>query len=76
MLEPQEVVDTYFLEARYMALELAAWFDRYDSAVQRSGVPAPDDKKLRVLRQALQQLASPEFGSERTEMLLELFAAT
>ncbi|MDA1044236.1 MAG: hypothetical protein O3C57_03320 [Verrucomicrobia bacterium] len=74
MLKPQNVVDTYYLEARCMLLEIAALFDRYDAAVQRAGKPAQDERKLQCLRQALQLTADPNEHSNRTEKLLNLFA--
>jgi hypothetical protein len=75
MLAPQEIVDTYFLEARCMALELGALLDRYDAAVKRCGSPAQDDWKLNRLRQGLSHLAFGDTPMPRTEVLLELFAA-
>ena len=35
MLTPPQIVETYFLESRYMLLEIAAYLDRYDAAVNR-----------------------------------------
>ena len=42
MLSPQQVLDTYFLEARRDLLELAALLDRYDAAVAREGEEAKE----------------------------------
>ena len=36
--EPDEVLDSYFLEARCQLLEIAAMLDRYDRAVSRASV--------------------------------------
>ncbi|MEM1296142.1 MAG: hypothetical protein AAGH89_12315 [Verrucomicrobiota bacterium] len=75
MLSPQQVLDTYYLEARRDLLEIAALLDRYDAAVARENAPAEDEAKLANLRQALTQLAeSTSPSGERTAALLELFA--
>ena len=75
MLTPQQVIDDYYLEARYMALEIAALFDRYDAAVSSCDGPAEEDGKLKHLRRAMTHLAFGDTSSPRTEVLLELFAA-
>lgn len=80
MLTPQQVIDTYFLEARHMLLEIAALLDRHDAAVVRGGGAAGNGKatsdaaRLAVLREALRLLAEPAPGRERTVELLERFA--
>jgi hypothetical protein len=74
MLKPQEVLDTYYLEARCMILEIAAVFDRYDAAATREGAGAEDESKLRCLQEALQLSAAPHEHANRTTKLLELFA--
>jgi hypothetical protein len=80
MLTPHQVIDTYFLEARHMLLEIAALLDRHDAAVARAGGPvgngrpAADAAKLAALRESLRILAEPAPGRERTVELLELFA--
>ena len=83
MLTPRETVETYFLEARHMLLEVAALLDRHDAAVartsgERNGSPASGDtaaaEKLAVLREALAVLAAKQADGERTVKLLELFA--
>ncbi|MEX0669009.1 MAG: hypothetical protein WD060_00935 [Pirellulales bacterium] len=86
MLSPEQVVDTYFLEARHMLLEIAALLDRYDAAAARSGshqsqsqgqattTTTAADAKLAVLREALGVLREQGSTSERTVALLELFA--
>ena len=40
MLTPAQVAETYFLESRHQLLEIAAYLDRYDAAVARSGAAA------------------------------------
>ena len=71
MLTPDQVLDTYYLEARRDLLELAALLDRYDAAVQRADGPARELDQLTVLRQALAHLAEAEPVSEdRTVSLL------
>ena len=80
MLTPGQTVETYFLEARHMLLEVAAFLDRHDAAVARAGGPAngaPRDAaadKLAVLRESLAVLAAETCCGERTVKLLELFA--
>lgn len=75
MLSPQEILDTYYLEARRDLLEIAALLDRYDVAVDRAGDPADDEAKLANLRSALTLLVeTPSPHGERTAALLELFA--
>ena len=73
MLTPQEVIDTDYLEARCMLLEIAAMLDRYDAAVARTGAPAADEAKLQLLRQTMASLADPA-SKERATHLLEAFA--
>ncbi len=78
MLTPSQVVDAYFLESRHQLLEIAAYLDRYDAAVardgDRNGQAAADEKKLAVIRRALEIVAEREPARERTIALLELFA--
>ena len=78
MLTPSQVAENYFLESRHQLLEIAAYLDRYDAAVARSGdrtgQAAADDKKLAVIRRALEIVAAQKPSQERTIALLELFA--
>lgn len=77
MLTPEQVVDTYFLEARHMLLEIAALLDRHDAALARTGSPAaagPAAAKLAALRDALTILRDSAAPTERTVALLERFA--
>ena len=76
MLSPQEILDTYYLEARRDLLEIAALLDRYDAAVARETSPATsEESRLTVIRGALSQLANENAPSgKRTADLLELFA--
>ena len=78
MLSPNQVIDTYFLEARHQLLEVAALLDRYDAAVGRTGGPGrrDGDARLEALRAALDVLADRAAAGERTVALLELFAKT
>jgi len=61
------------LESRCALLEIAAAFDRYDSATERTGRAAENTEKLDCLRRALALLAKPEASTERAEQLLHLF---
>ena len=74
MLNPQQVIETYFLENRYMLLELAAFLDRYDFAVAKQGGLVADAEKLAVIRQSLQVLYGNASDTPRVEQLLELLA--
>ena len=74
MLTPQKIIDTYYLESRCDLLEIAAMFDRYDTAVEKNGAPAADTAKLECLRQALTLLAEDAPSTNRAERLLQLFA--
>ncbi|MFM9058657.1 MAG: hypothetical protein ACKOSQ_06000 [Planctomycetaceae bacterium] len=81
MLSPRQTVETYFLEARHMLLEVAALLDRHDAAVARDGTArneaggdAAAAEKLAVLREALSVLAAERCDGERTVKLLDLFA--
>jgi len=79
MLSPSQVAEAYFLESRHQLLEIAAYLDRHDAAVARVGAangharPA-EETKLAVIRRALEIVAAPAAGGERTVALLELFA--
>ena len=54
MLSPQEILDTYYLEARRDLLEIAALLDRYDAAVAREASPTTSEEtRLTVIRRAL-----------------------
>ncbi|NBW96527.1 MAG: hypothetical protein EBR28_07290 [Planctomycetia bacterium] len=78
MLSPTQVVEAYFLESRHQLLEIAAYLDRYDAAVaragDRNGAAAADEKKLILIRRALEIVAEGKPARERTIALLELFA--
>ena len=78
MLTPRQIVESSFLEARHMLLEVAALLDRHDAAVARAGEASAGDaataEKLAVLREALAVLAAPPGSGARTEELLQLFA--
>lgn len=75
MLKPDQILDTYYLEARRDLLELAALFDRYDAAVQRQGSSPQKEEKYEILRRALLYLASSDsLEGGRTNALLDLFS--
>ena len=80
MLTARQTVETYFLEARHMLLEIAALLDRYDAAAGRdrgaavNGADGDAAEKLAALREALAVLASETCDGERATRLLELFA--
>lgn len=74
MLRPQQVIDNDYLESRCALLEIAAMFDRYDAAIQRTKAPAENTEKLDCLREALSLLTDPSPSTDRTKQLLTLFA--
>ena len=75
MLSAQEILDTYYLEARRDLLEIAAFLDRYDRAAERDGAKAEDESKRKSLLEALSLLAVSEHPkANRAEQLLEHFA--
>ena len=75
MLSAQEILDTYYLEARRDLLEIAAFLDRYDRAAERDGAKAGDESKRESLLEALSLLAESEHPKAyRAEQLLEHFA--
>ena len=75
MLTPHEVIEKDFLEHRHMLLEIAAYLDRYDAAVQRTGQTGPLPAKLKKIDQALAALRAPASEHGRAYDLLELFAS-
>ena len=75
MLKPDQILDTYYLEARRDLLELAALFDRYDAAVQGEGSSPQKEEKYEILRRALLYLANSDSSEGgRTNALLDLFS--
>lgn len=75
MLSPHQVIEKDFLEHRYMLLEIAAYLDRYDAALQRTGeIPVGRPHKLELLDQAMAVLRAPASKKGRSHDLLELFA--
>ncbi|MDD5262655.1 MAG: hypothetical protein PHD76_12490 [Methylacidiphilales bacterium] len=65
-MKDPKITDLYFLEARSRLIDLAAFLDR----AQRSG--APEDFRLKSLRAALRELASP--GPDKTKKALMLLS--
>lgn len=76
MLSPQQTIEKDFLEHRYMLLEIAAYLDRYEAALQRTGEPKPKavPHKLKLIDEALGVLRAPASENGRAFDLLELFA--
>ena len=75
MLSAQETLDTYYLEARRDLLEIAAFLDRYDLAVERDGVKAGDESKRESLLEAAKLLSQSDHPqANRAEQLLVHFA--
>jgi len=61
----QQVLDLYFMDARFKLIELAAFLDRVDRA------PGEDDFRIRALRQALRELSKKQ-PQRAKEVLLSL----
>jgi hypothetical protein len=59
MMTREKVIDIYFMEARAKLIDLAAFLDRVDRA------PGEDDFRLKMLRQALEELSGKEVGRAR-----------
>ncbi len=78
MQTPQQVLDASFLDVRYMLLEIAAMFDRYDAAVARDSLNSvQSDNRRKLLREAVHFLADAADGptpQDRAETLLNLFS--
>ncbi|NUQ63436.1 MAG: hypothetical protein HUU20_13235 [Pirellulales bacterium] len=74
MLNPQQVVDRYFLESRCQLLEIAATLDRYDLASRENGTAGADDPRWERLYQSLEILADRGATPDRAERLLKLFS--
>lgn len=72
----QQVLDREYLEIRCKILELAASFDRLDSAAGADDPTADqtlaDDPRLKLIRQALQELSSDE--TDRAERVQLIFS--
>lgn len=64
----RQLVDEYFIENRKKLLDIAAFLDRLDRAIDQS---AWEDFRVRAFREALQVLNSEEPGrTKRIQMLL------
>ena len=75
MLNPNQILDTYYLEARSDLLEIAALLDRYDSAVECGGSLPQKDKKHAILYKTFLYLGhSNSSTGSRTETLLDFFS--
>jgi len=75
MQTADQVLDTYFLDARCMLIEIAATLDRHDAALQRAGTPGGDPPpRLEKLYESLALLADRNASADRAEQLLRLFS--
>ncbi|MFG0268232.1 MAG: hypothetical protein ACF8AM_24210 [Rhodopirellula sp. JB055] len=73
MQKPQEVLDSYYLEARCQLLEIAALLDRFDRSCE-SDVDRPDDGRIDLMYESLTLLSQREGTANRSERLLNLFS--
>ena len=60
-----EILDREYLELRAKILELAASFDR----LQRGDGEVNDDPRMKLLREGLEILASPDDRAEQVQLL-------
>lgn len=74
MLKANQVLGTYYLEARCMLLEIAATLDRYDRAATAENHLSAPDERVHKLYAALNLLAQPSAQPNRSEQLLNLFS--
>lgn len=72
MQTPQEILDTYFLDARHELLEIAAMLDRYDHAVGQTHA-SPSDPRRQRIQEALNILVNTQH-EDRAETLLNVFS--
>ncbi|MGL4594911.1 MAG: hypothetical protein ACRCUY_09310 [Thermoguttaceae bacterium] len=72
MQSPKQVLDSSFLDIRHILLEVAAMFDRYDSAELRSNT-SQNDPRRELLQKAVIELAGSS-QPNRAETLLNLFS--
>lgn len=73
MQKPEEVLDSYYLEARCQLLEIAAMLDRYDRARDEGAKPS-DDPRLDLMYESLAMLSQRQTAANRSERLLNLFS--
>ncbi|MCP5537900.1 MAG: hypothetical protein H7A51_16915 [Akkermansiaceae bacterium] len=74
-LNPAEVLDRHYLEARCQLLELAAFFDRYQLAGGGDPAVSPEPRLSRCV-QALRLIASDNQPPDRAKQLALLFSDT
>jgi hypothetical protein len=72
-LNPEEVLDLYYLEIRCKLLEIAASYDRYQRAGGADPATAPDPRLTRCTR-ALELLSGPSETPDRAEQIALLFS--
>lgn len=73
MQQPNEVLDSYYLEARCQLLEIAAMLDRYDRANDGDTEPNPDNR-IDLMYESLAILSQRATATNRSERLLNLFS--
>ena len=73
MQQANEVLDSYYLEARCQLLEIAAMLDRYDRASDGNAEPTTDNR-IDLMYESLAMLSQRETATSRSERLLNLFS--
>ncbi len=75
MLNPDRVIDEYYLEVRCKLLEIGAIMDRYDRAVQRTSDRSGEkDARLVKCREALSILNAAQEKANRAEQIALVFS--
>jgi len=75
MLNPEEIVNLYYLEVRCKLLEIAAIYDRYDRSKNLEPVQAiDDDPRLAKCKEALELLCNDNITNNRAEQIALIFS--
>lgn len=74
MMNRNAVLDYYYLDSRCMLLELAAMLDRHDRAPSPPDGANAADKRILLLQQAIDVLASPSAEPDRAKRILQMLS--
>ncbi len=75
MLTADQVLETYYPDARWMLIEVAAMLDRYDRAAANDPQSVdPHDPRLESLRGLIRILAEESSQPDRAERMLRLLS--
>ncbi|TWU35630.1 hypothetical protein Q31b_50650 [Novipirellula aureliae] len=73
MQKPEDVLDSYFLEARCHLLEIAAVLDRHDRACEDDSQRS-SEARIDLMYESLAMLSQRGAAANRSERLLLLFS--